>query len=77
MIWTLKMGNASNQVFNIFFRNKNEVVENVDCQELLFKTNREIKSLNYKLMRIITSDENYHTLLQPYRYNDIDVIEQT
>jgi len=42
---------------------------------LLFKTNREIKSLNYKLMRVVTTDDNYHTLLAPNRMNDIEVIE--
>jgi hypothetical protein len=50
---------------------------NQDCAELLFKTNREIKSLNYKLMRVITSDDNYHTVLHPHRTNEIEVIEQT
>jgi hypothetical protein len=48
-----------------------------DCAELLFKTNREIKSLNYKLMRVVTNDENYHTLLHPGRINEVEVIEQT
>lgn len=28
-------------------------------------------------MRVITTDENYHTLLQPNRLNDVEVIEQT
>ncbi|CDW87752.1 UNKNOWN [Stylonychia lemnae] len=40
------------------------------------QTNREIKSLNYKLMRVITTDD-YHTILQPFRPNEIEVIEQT
>lgn len=48
----------------------------MDASELLHKTNREIKSLNYKLMRVITSDD-YHTIINPYRNNDIEVIEQT
>jgi hypothetical protein len=50
---------------------------NQDCAELLFKTNREIKSLNYKLMRVITTDENFHTILHPGRINDVEIIEQT
>lgn len=50
---------------------------NLNCAELLFKTNREIKSLNYKLMRVVTTDENFHTVLYPNRINDIEVIEQT
>ncbi len=50
---------------------------NQNCADLLFKTNREIKSLNYKLMRVVTTDDNYHTLLAPNRMNDIEVIEQT
>jgi len=41
---------------------------------LLFKTNREIKSLNYKLMRVITSDD-YHTVIHPYRPNELEIIE--
>eukprot|EP00347_Sterkiella_histriomuscorum_P006128 403353959 len=49
----------------------------MDASELLHKTNREIKSLNYKLMRVITSDDHYHTILNPYRNNEIEVIEQT
>jgi hypothetical protein len=48
---------------------------NLNCAELLFKTNREIKSLNYKLMRVVTTDENFHTVLYPNRLNDIEVIE--
>ena len=28
-------------------------------------------------MRVVTTDENYHTLLHPNRINDIEVIEQT
>ena len=47
----------------------------VDAQDLLFKTNREIKSLNYKLMRVITSDD-YHTVIFPYRPNELEIIEQ-
>ena len=50
---------------------------NQNCAELLFKANREIKSLNYRLMRVITTDENCHTLLLPGRVNDLEVIEQT
>lgn len=50
---------------------------NQNCADLLFKTNREIKSLNYKLMRVVTTDDNFHTLLTPDRMNDIEVIEQT
>ena len=50
---------------------------NQNCADLLFKTNREIKSLNYKLMRVVTTDDNFHTLLTPNRMNDIEVIEQT
>ena len=48
---------------------------NQNCADLLFKTNREIKSLNYKLMRVVTTDDNFHTLLTPNRMNDIEVIE--
>lgn len=44
---------------------------------MLFKTNREIKSLNYKLSRVIATDENYHTVLVPNRNNEIEVIELT
>lgn len=58
------------------YSNADRELNKVDCSELLFKTNREIKSLNYKLMRVITSDD-YHTVLQPFRQNDIEVIEQT
>ena len=47
---------------------------NVDCSQLLFQTNREIKSLNYKLMRVITS-EDYHTVLHNGKVNEIEVIE--
>jgi len=48
-----------------------------NCADLLFKTNREIKSLNYKLMRVVATDENFHTVLYPGRVNDVEVIEQT
>ena len=48
----------------------------IDARNLLQKTNREIKSLNYKLMRIISADD-YHTILYPNKNNDIEVIEQT
>ena len=47
-----------------------------DCQDLLYKTNREIKSLNYKLNRIINS-EDCHTVLHPNRMNEIEILEQT
>ena len=40
------------------------------------KTNREIKSLNYKLMRVVTSDD-IHTVIHPFRPCDLEVIEQT
>jgi len=50
---------------------------NTNCADLLFKTNREIKSLNYKLMRVVATDENFHTVLYPGRVNDVEVIEQT
>jgi hypothetical protein len=46
-----------------------------NCADLLFKTNREIKSLNYKLMRVVATDENFHTMLYPNRVNDVEVIE--
>jgi hypothetical protein len=57
------------------YRNKLRLNLNQDCAELLFKTNREIKSLNYKLMRVVTTDDNYHTLIQPNRNNEIEIIE--
>ena len=50
-------------------------LDKVDCQDLIFQTNREIKTLNYKLMRIIAT-ESVHQVLFIGRNNDIEIIEE-
>lgn len=48
----------------------------IDCSSMLHQMNREIKSLNYKLMRVINTQE-VHTQLLPGKVNDIECLENT
>ncbi len=48
----------------------------VDVSELLHKANREIKSLNYKLLRVV-ANEDFHVNLYPNKFNDMELIENT
>lgn len=41
---------------------------------MLYQVNREIKTLNYKLSKVITTND-YHTLLLPDRQNEIECLE--
>lgn len=59
--------------FNLLYSINNN---SIDCSQLLHQTNREIKSLNYKLMRVISAEE-CHTIIVPGKQNEIEVIEQT
>lgn len=43
---------------------------------MLIAANREIKSLNYKLLRIVSAND-YHINLLPYRNNKVEIIENT
>lgn len=43
---------------------------------MLVAANREIKSLNYKLLRIVSAND-YHNNLFPYRNNKVEIIENT
>jgi hypothetical protein len=46
---------------------------NVNCQELLVKANLDIKTLNYRLSRIVSSG-NVHTQIGYGQHKEIDVI---
>eukprot|EP00347_Sterkiella_histriomuscorum_P017647 403348540 len=50
---------------------------NQDCQTLLTQANRDIKSLNYKLLRIISTNNDSHINIFPMRQNHIEIIEAT
>jgi len=49
---------------------------NKDCSSLLTQANREIKSLNYKLLRIISNDDS-HMIVHPLRNNNVEIIQDT
>eukprot|EP00347_Sterkiella_histriomuscorum_P015694 403356050 len=50
-------------------------LDKIDCKQLIFQTNREIKTLNYKLLRIIAT-ENIHQNINIGRPTEIEVIEE-
>ena len=43
---------------------------------MIENTTKEIRSLNYKLKRIITTDDS-HILIQPFKNVEVDVYEDT
>jgi hypothetical protein len=55
---------------------KKEAQNKGDASKLLHQVNREIKTLNYKLSKVITT-ENYHTLLYASRQNEVECLEAT
>ncbi len=55
---------------------KQEDYNNVDASEMIQSTTKEIRSLNYRLKRIITTDDS-HIILHPLRGTEVDVYEET
>lgn len=53
-------------------------LDKVDCKNILIKTNREIKCLNYELMSIVPSkhDEAVNVIF-PRRPFDIEVLQES
>ena len=69
--------NCSNE-YN--FREKDEPyrnIENINCKELLHKANRDIKSMNYQIQRIVATEDCYHTVIPIKKAVDLEIIEQS